>query len=143
MIGGVGGHAGLFSTANDLAKMMQMLLNWGSYGGEQYFTPETVREYTDCQFCEENRRGAGFDKPVTDGGPGPTCECVSFASFGHSGFTGTIAWADPEEELVYVFLSNRIYPDANNKKLVELNIRTDIMQAIYDALPQVDTISQK
>ncbi len=143
MMGGVAGHAGLFSNANDLAKLMQMLLNWGDYGDRKYFEYGTVKEFTDCQFCEENRRGAGFDKPVTDGGPGPTCQCVSFASFGHSGFTGTIAWADPEEQLIYVFLSNRVYPDANNKKLVEMDIRTDIMQVIYDALPKKDSVSQK
>ncbi len=135
LLGGVAGHAGLFSSANDLAKLMQMLNNWGEYGGKRYLDESLVKEYTDCQFCEENRRGAGFDKPVTDGGSGPTCTCVSYASFGHTGFTGTIAWADPNENLVYIFLSNRVYPDASNKKLIELNIRTDIQQAIYDAIP--------
>jgi len=141
MLGGVAGHAGLFSNANDLAKMMQMLLNWGEYGGKRYLTEHTVKEFTDCQYCEDNRRGAGFDKPVKDGGPGPTCECVSFDSFGHSGFTGTLAWADPEEEIVYIFLSNRVYPDASNKKLIEMDIRTDIMEAIYAALPNKDSLS--
>ena len=141
MLGGVDGHAGLFSNANDLAKMMQMLLNWGEYGGKRYLTEHTVKEFTDCQYCEDNRRGAGFDKPVKDGGPGPTCECVSFDSFGHSGFTGTLAWADPEEEIVYIFLSNRVYPDASNKKLIEMDIRTDIMEAIYAALPNKDSLS--
>lgn len=144
LMGGVAGHAGVFSSANDLAKLMQMLVNWGSYGGETYLSEQVVKEYTACQFCEENRRGAGFDKPNPDGGPGPTCTCVSYASFGHSGFTGTIAWADPEENLVYIFLSNRVYPDAGNKKLLELNIRTDIQQVIYDALPmkQDDSLSK-
>ena len=136
MMGGVGGHAGLFSTANDLAKLMQMYMNYGYYGGERFLKEGTVKEYTKCQFCSDpssdNRRGAGFDKPVRDGGPGPTCECVSYASFGHTGFTGTIAWADPEENIVFVFLSNRVYPNANNKKLIRMGIRTEIMQAIYD-----------
>lgn len=136
MMGGVGGHAGLFSTANDLAKLMQMYMNYGYYGGERFLKEGTVKEYTKCQFCSDpssdNRRGAGFDKPVRDGGPGPTCECISYASFGHTGFTGTIAWADPQENIVFVFLSNRVYPNANNKKLIRMGIRTEIMQAIYD-----------
>lgn len=136
MLGGVGGHAGLFSNANDLAKLMQMYLNNGTYGGHQYIKDTTLKEFTKCQFCvdDENRRAAGFDKPVMDGGGGPTCNCVSYLSFGHSGFTGTIAWADPEKEIVYIFLSNRIYPDAENKNLLKMNIRTDIQQVIYDAI---------
>ncbi len=136
MMGGVGGHAGLFSNANDLAKIMQMFMD-GSYGNVQYLSDSVVHEYTKCMYCIddriENRRGLGFDKPVTDGEGGPTCQCVSLASFGHTGFTGTIGWADPEANLVYIFLSNRVYPDAQNKKLISLNIRTDIMQVIYDA----------
>lgn len=142
MLGGVGGHAGLFSNANDLGKLMQMYLQNGNYGGQAYLKEKVVQEYTDCQFCEdsfpqspkENRRGAGFDKPQFHGEPGPTCDCISFESFGHSGFTGTYAWADPEEDLVYIFLSNRIYPDASNGKLVELNIRTRIQEKIYEAV---------
>ena len=139
MLGGVSGHAGVFSNANDLAIMMQMLVNGGEYGGEQFLHPKTIEEFTRCQFCkdddsEDNRRGAGFDKPVRDGDGGPTCDCVSLESFGHSGFTGTITWADPEEEVVYVFLSNRVYPNAQNKKLIKMGIRTDIQQVIYDAI---------
>lgn len=142
MLGGVGGHAGLFSTANDLAKLMQMYLNEGVYGGIRYLEPEVLEEYKKCQFCkgeipkdkEENRRGAGFDKPALYGEPGPTCDCVSYASFGHSGFTGTYAWADPAEKVVYIFLSNRIYPDASNTKLVSMNIRTRIQEEIYTAI---------
>ena len=136
MLGGVGGHAGLFSNANDLAKLMQMYLNNGVYGDRRYIQDTTVKEFTKCQYCvdDENRRAAGFDKPVQDAEGGPTCSCVSYLSFGHSGFTGTIAWADPEEEVVYIFLSNRIYPNAENKKLLHLNIRTDIQQVIYDAI---------
>ncbi len=133
MLGGVGGHAGVFSNANDLAKLMQLYLNKGTYGGVQYIKDTTVNEYIKCQFCKDNRRAAGFDKPSKDG-DGPTCSCVSYLSFGHSGFTGTIAWADPEDEIVYIFLSNRVYPDAENNKLLKMNIRTDIQEVIYNAL---------
>jgi len=136
MQGGVSGHAGLFSNANDLAKLMQMYLQNGEYAGEQYLSKEVVNEFTKCQFPNnDNRRGAGFDKPVLEGEEGgTTCQCVSLSSFGHSGFTGTLAWADPSTDLVYVFLSNRIHPDANNKKLLNMDVRTEIMQVIYDSL---------
>lgn len=136
MMGGVAGHAGLFSNANDLAKLMQMYLQYGEYGGKRYISREVVDEFIRCQFCENNnRRGAGFDKPEPDASKdGPTCKCVSYMSFGHSGFTGTYAWADPENGLVYIFLSNRIYPDAENKKLIKMGIRTRIQQVIYDAV---------
>ena len=119
MLGGVGGHAGVFSNANDMGKLMQMYLNKGFYGGKRYISEKTLNEYIKCQFCDEsdNRRAAGFDKPMMEGG-GPTCNCVSFDSFGHSGFTGTLVWADPVEQVVYVFMSNRIHPDAENKKLL-------------------------
>ena len=136
--GGVGGHAGVFSNAEDLAAIMQMLINKGTYGGERLLSEAVVEEYTRCQFCDseldEERRGAGFDKPVIPDGPGPTCKCVSFESFGHSGFTGTIAWADPVEDIVYVFLSNRVYPSAENKKLAKMDIRTNIQEEIYRVL---------
>ncbi len=142
MLGGVGGHAGLFSNANDLGKLMQVYLDGGKYAGKNYLSAEVISEYAKCQFCkdsiprdkEENRRGAGFDKPAFHGNPGPTCDCISFNSFGHSGFTGTYAWVDPDHDLVYVFLSNRVYPDANNKKLLSLNIRTRIQEKIYEAI---------
>lgn len=135
MMGGVAGHAGLFSNANDLAKLMQMFLQKGHYGGVDFIQPATVDLFTSCQFCVDNnnRRGVGFDKPQLSGA-GPTCGCVSMLSFGHTGFTGTIAWADPEEEIVYVFLSNRVHPDAENKKLISMNTRSKVQQVIYDAL---------
>jgi beta-glucosidase-like glycosyl hydrolase/CubicO group peptidase (beta-lactamase class C family) len=134
LLGGVAGHAGLFSNANDLAKLMQMYMQKGEYAGIQYFDSVTVNEFTRCQHCDEdNRRGIGFDKPQLEG-PGPTCGCVSSNSFGHSGFTGTLAWADPDEGIVYVFLSNRVYPDANNRKLLTLSTRTRIQKVIYDAI---------
>ncbi len=136
MLGGVSGHAGLFSNALDVAILMQLFLNDGSYGGTHYFDKNTIREFTRVQYYElDNRRGLGFDKPALHNDePGPACESASPLSFGHSGFTGTIAWADPMENLVYVFLSNRTYPDINNRKLVRENIRTNIQQAIYDAI---------
>jgi len=135
MLGGVAGHAGLFSNANDLGKLMQMYMNYGVYGGQRFIQESTVKDYVRCQFCKDgNRRGAGFDKPTIDGKGGSSCNCVSFLSFGHTGFTGTIAWADPDEDLVYVFLSNRTFPDPENKKLANMNIRTDIQQVIYDAI---------
>jgi beta-N-acetylhexosaminidase len=141
MLGGVGGHAGIFSNANDLAKLMQMYLNGGTYGGVRYIKDTTLNEFTKCQFCyegKENRRAAGFDKPFLQGHGGPTCDGISQRSFGHTGFTGTMAWADPEEDIVYIFLSNRVYPDADNKKLLKMNIRTNIQQVIYDAIKKGD-----
>ncbi|MCF6128837.1 serine hydrolase [Flavobacterium sp. AS60] len=132
---GVAGHAGIFSNAMDIAKMMQMYLQKGNYGGIQYFSEATFNDFNTCWFCGEgNRRGLGFDKPQISGG-GPTCGCVSMSSFGHTGFTGTIAWADPEMEIVYVFLSNRTYPDSNlPNKLSKENIREDIQKVIQDAI---------
>ena len=136
MLGGVGGHAGLFSNANDLAIMMQMYLQMGEYGENRFFKSKTIKEYTKCQFCQEdNRRGAGFDKPaLPEQEGGSTCKCISYLSFGHSGFTGTLAWADPVEQIVYIFLSNRIHPDASNTKLLDMDVRTNIMQVIYDQI---------
>ncbi len=136
MMDGVGGHAGLFSNATDLAALMQMLLNYGEYGGKRYLSEAVIKEFTRCQFCEnDNRRGLGFDKPQMDySKTGPTCKCVSSLSFGHTGFTGTIAWVDPDQKLIYVFLSNRVYPDAENKKINTLATRVEIQEAIYDLL---------
>ncbi|HMB61449.1 MAG TPA: serine hydrolase, partial [Eudoraea sp.] len=134
MQGGVGGHAGLFSNANDVAKMMQMYLQGGYYGGERFLDERTVEKFNKCYFCNnEVRRGVGFDKPQLKD-KGPTCGCVSRKSFGHSGFTGTYTWADPDEEIVYVFLSNRTYPSATNRLLIKSGLRTRIQQAIYDSL---------
>lgn len=134
MLGGIGGHAGLFSNANDVAKIMQMYLNGGSYGGKQYFRKETLEEFNTCYYCHKNvRRGIGFDKPQL-GDVGPTCGCISMTSFGHSGFTGTFTWADPEQEIIYVFLSNRTFPDAANRKLISSDIRSEIQKVIYEAI---------
>ncbi|WP_445737563.1 glycoside hydrolase family 3 N-terminal domain-containing protein [Mariniflexile sp.] len=134
MQNGVGGHAGIFSNANDVAKIMQMYLQKGFYGGKRYFKAETLDKFNTCYFCANgNRRGVGFDKPQL-GDDGPTCGCVSLNSFGHSGFTGTYAWADPEKEIVYVFLANRTYPKAVSNLLLKENIRTDIQRLIYEAI---------
>ena len=134
MQNGVGGHAGIFSNANDVAKLMQLYLQKGYYGGKRYFKPETIDTFNTCYFCEsDNRRGIGFDKPQL-GDAGPTCGCISMTSFGHSGFTGTYAWADPEEEIVYIFLANRTYPKADSNLLLKENIRTDIQRMIYEAI---------
>ena len=116
---------------------MQMYLQDGQYANEKYLSKQVVRKFTSCQYCnDDNRRGAGFDKPVLEGQEGgSTClDCVSSSSFGHSGFTGTLVWADPETQIIYVFLSNRIHPDATNRKLLDMNVRTDIMQVIFDSL---------
>ncbi len=131
-LGGVGGHAGLFSNALDLGQLMYSLINNGEYGGVQYVKPEIIKAFTKCQYCPTNRRGAGFDKPVRSLNGGPTCSQVSLSSFGHSGFTGTYTWADPEHDIVYVFLSNRSYPNDQNWKIVKQNIRTRIQDVIYN-----------
>lgn len=145
MLGGVAGHAGLFSDASDLAVLMQMLLWKGEYGGRRYISKATVEEFTRVQFpLNHNRRGLGFDKPALDRNQeGPCSGDASPQSFGHSGFTGTFVWADPAEQLVYVFLSNRVYPDAENSKLVKLGIRTNIQQVIYSAIRKSKVLPHK
>jgi beta-N-acetylhexosaminidase len=136
MEGGVGGHAGIFSNSMDIAKIMQMYLQKGSYGNQRYFSEKTFTDFNTCYFCiEGNRRGIGFDKPQQPGMAGPTCGCASLTSFGHTGFTGTMTWADPETEIVYVFLSNRTFPGTNaTNTLSKENIREDIQRVIYDAI---------
>lgn len=136
MLNGISGHAGLFGNANDLAKLMQMYLQKGYYGGKRYIQEQTLQTWTSYPFsAEENsRRGIGFDKPDRKKAGISAAPSASAASFGHSGFTGTYTWIDPEHQLVYVFLSNRVYPTRNNSKLSDLNIRTNINQVIYDAI---------
>jgi len=138
LLGGVSGHAGLFSNANDLAKYAQMLLNGGQYGGDRYFKERTVKLFTRTYFKRtQNRRALGFDKPaLKPDEPGPTCPSASVESYGHSGFTGTYLWIDPASQSIYIFLSNRSYPDQSNNKLVDLNIRTEIQQVFYDVFEQ-------
>ena len=135
MLGGVGGHAGLFANANDVAKMMQLYLQKGYYGGKQYFKEETFDKFNKRYYSDKKvRRGLGFDKPQLDPEIKATCGCVSDESFGHSGFTGAYTWADPESEILYVFLSNRVFPTMENTGLVDEDIRTKIQQIIQDAI---------
>ena len=139
MMRGVSGHAGLFANANDLAKLMQMYLDMGVYGGRRYIKEETLREWSRTQFPElGNRRALGFDKPNLEyaGVNNNTAKDASAASFGHTGFTGTFAWMDPESGLLYIFLSNRVNPTRDNTRLYRLNTRTQIQQAIYDAMEE-------
>lgn len=136
MMGGVSGHAGLFSTANDMAILMQMHLQNGTYGGVEYFKPETVAEFTRAHYTS-SRRGLGWDKPQL-GGSSPTSDLCSFNTFGHTGFTGTCAWADPKYNIVLVFLSNRTYPNAENRKLITQNIRTKIQDVIYQSIVDIN-----
>ena len=137
LLGGVSGNAGLFATALDMAKYMQMLLQKGTYDGTQYFKPSTVDEFIKIQYPDNNnRRGLGFDKPIIrndtlnikEAYPAPQ---VSSQSFGHSGFTGTFVWADPKNELVFIFLSNRVYPSRNNTNIYNLNVRPKLQQVFY------------
>lgn len=137
MQGGVGGHAGLFANANDVAKMMQMYLQKGYYGGIRYFKASTFNKFNKRYFEDkEVRRGLGFDKPQLNPDIQATCGCVSDESFGHSGFTGTYTWADPKSGLVYVFLSNRVYPTMENRGLVKEDIRTETQRLIQEAILQ-------
>ncbi|WP_436517953.1 serine hydrolase domain-containing protein [Ekhidna sp. To15] len=131
VFGGVAGHAGLFSNAKDLAKMMYMFMNDGFYGGRHYLSKATIEQLNERYF-KNNRRGLGWDKK--DGKKDSASSLASDRSYGHTGFTGTMVWADPEADLIYVFLSNRIYPDANNWKLMELNTRTHIHDVLYQSL---------
>ena len=135
MQGGIGGHAGLLSNANDVAKIMQMYLQKGYYGGKRYFESKTIDKFNKRYYEDEHvRKGIGFDKPQLNEKVKATCGCVSDKSFGHSGFTGTYTWADPETEIIYVFLSNRVYPTMDNLDMVKYNIRTEIQQYIQDAI---------
>ncbi|MBN2863631.1 MAG: serine hydrolase [Bacteroidales bacterium] len=140
MLGGISGHAGLFSTANDLMKLVEMYRRMGSYGGEQIIAKEVLERYTQVQFPEnENRRGLGFDKPVLNNSEVPpkdsnTAKSASPSSFGHTGYTGTYIWIDPEYELSFIFLSNRVHPSRENNLISALNIRSGVLQALYDSI---------
>lgn len=135
MLGGVSGHAGLFSNANDVAKIMQMYLQKGFYGGQRFLRSSTIDKFNKRYFEDKKvRRGLGFDKPQLNPDVEATCGCVSDKSFGHSGFTGAYTWADPESEIVYVFLSNRVYPTMENRGLVKENIRTEIQRLIQESI---------
>ncbi|WP_299669764.1 serine hydrolase [uncultured Polaribacter sp.] len=140
LLGGISGNAGLFGSSLDLAKIMQMYANYGIYDGKRYISESTLRAFTRIQYPEnENRRGLGFDKPLIDNAqlsiqeayPAPE---VSPESFGHSGFTGTFVWADPKEDLIFIFLSNRVYPSRKNRNIYNLNIRPKLQQVFYKAI---------
>jgi beta-N-acetylhexosaminidase len=139
ILGGISGHAGLFGTINDAAKLMQMYLNYGEYGGDRFISEATLKDWTSRHFeANGNRRGYGFDKPylhnnsnkLNDAYPSPLC---SDQSFGHTGYTGTFAWADPVNGLLFLFFSNRVYPTRENNKLTQLNLRVLLQQAVYQA----------
>lgn len=137
LLGGIGGQAGLFSNAQDLAVLMQMLLNRGHYGGTRYLNAKTVGRFTSRH--PNSHRGLGFDmqKPVPTPGKGMVCQSADPTTFGHTGFTGTCAWADPKNDVIFIFLSNRIYPTAKNKKINIYRVRQHIQQALYEALQLV------
>lgn len=135
MMGGIAGHAGLFGNATDLATLMQMLLNNGKIFGKNFLDSAVIQEFTRCRFCSKNRRGLCFEKPAPDKTmESPVPACCHPESFGHYGFTGTMAWADPKENLVVVFLSNRVYPDAKENKLAKSGIRGKVLQIFYNAV---------
>ncbi|MES2621150.1 MAG: glycoside hydrolase family 3 N-terminal domain-containing protein [Bacteroidota bacterium] len=134
MYGGVAGHAGVFGNAFDLAALFQMLLNDGVYNGRRFLDSTTIKLFTSRQ-SKISRRGFGFDKPEPDvSKPSPCYDGVPLSVFGHTGFSGTCVWSDPENNLTYIFLSNRVYPNAENNQLVKMNIRTDLQEVIYKAL---------
>jgi CubicO group peptidase (beta-lactamase class C family) len=121
-------------------KLMEMYRRMGNYGGEQLISSDIMKEYTRCQFPEnKNRRGLGFDKPLVNNSElkqedtYPTHSAPP-SSFGHSGYTGTFVWMDPDNELTYIFFCNRVYPTRNNNLVTNMNLRTEILQAIYDSL---------
>jgi len=138
MLGGISGNAGLFGNANDLAKLLQMYLNGGSYGSDRFIDSTTLDIFTSWyNVGTDNRRGLGFDRPVCDEpDEGPVCDDASALSFGHTGFTGTLAWVDPAYDLVYVFLSNRVHPNQSNNLIIDMNVRTEVQQVIYDSIIQ-------
>ncbi|MBS1646804.1 MAG: serine hydrolase [Bacteroidetes bacterium] len=144
LLGGVGGHAGLFANASNLAILMNMYMNEGFYAGVQWLNKKTVKEFTQaCLYCPKNRRGLCFDKPETaPNKESPVAATCSALSFGHTGFTGTMVWADPKNGLVYVFLSNRVYPDAGENKLAKSGIRTQIQKLLYEAVNKAQPLSQ-
>jgi CubicO group peptidase (beta-lactamase class C family) len=138
MFGGVAGHAGLFSNAHDLAAIMQMILDEGVYNGKRYLKPETVRYFTKAPFAasNDNRRGIGFDKlPINKKGTCTASKSGSMEGYGHTGFTGTFVWADPANDMIIIFLSNRVYPDAEPNMLVRTGIRTALHDILYEAYP--------
>ncbi|MDR2887566.1 MAG: serine hydrolase [Bacteroidales bacterium] len=140
MLGGISGHAGLFATSNDLMKLMELYRRMGNYGGQQIISEDIMRQYTAVQYAgNKNRRGLGFDKPALDNHRLPDsevypCRSAAPSSFGHTGYTGTFAWVDPDAEISVIFLSNRVYPTRSNNLISDLKIRGSILQAVYDSI---------
>ena len=139
VFGGVAGNAGLFASANDLAKLVQMYVQYGTYGGKQYLKKSTIETFNKVQYPPANRRALGFDKPLIDNQKydkekAYPCQSATPESFGHSGFTGTFFWADPTNGLIYIFLSNRVYPTRANNQISDLNVRTGILQVMYEEI---------
>ena len=134
---GVSGHAGLFSNVEDLARVWQMLLNRGTLDGKIYLEPATIELFTSYQFPQnENRRGLGFDKPLLEYDPviSSISAYASVYSYGHTGFTGPIVWADPLNDFLFIFLTNRVYPSRENKAIYDLNLRPELHQLFYQYL---------
>ena len=141
MLGGVSGHAGLFANARDVAIIMQMLMNGGRYGGVQVLQPATIATFAQ-RHPDGTRRGLGFDMRQLDASKWINLPAdASESAFGHTGFTGTCAWVDPEQQLVYVFLSNRTYPSMNNYRLNKLRTRRRILSTVYEAIRTYPYIS--
>ena len=135
MMGGIGAHAGIFTNANDLAKIFQMYLQKGKYGGKQYISASTLELFTKQAYPHSrNRRALGFDRPAKKAKKSSVCAFATQKSFGHTGFTGTIAWADPEYDFVFILLSNRIHPDIENRKFIDMNIRPKVQEIFYEAI---------
>ena len=135
MLGGISGHAGLFSNAYEVAIVLQAMIQKGSYNNKRLFSENSFNTFNYCYYCEnDNRSGVGFDKPQVEGKHGSTFGGVSMNSFGHYGYTGSIAWADPDEEIIFIFLSNRTYPTRENTLLQTSNIRTRAQEIVYKSL---------
>ena len=135
MLGGISGHAGLFSNAYEVAIVLQAMIQKGSYNNQRLFSENSFNTFNYCYYCDnDNRSGVGFDKPQVEGKHGSTFGGVSMNSFGHYGYTGSIAWADPDEELIFIFLSNRTYPTRENTLLQTSNIRTRAQEIVYKSL---------
>lgn len=133
LLGGVSGHAGLFGSANDLAKLVQLYLWQGRYGGQQLIRPETIAEYTACQFCPDNRRALGFDKPEPKNPALNAARGASPRSYGHTGFTGTYFWVEPDLDLFVILFTNRVNPTRRNGKLGELGVRSALLQLAIES----------
>jgi len=133
MLGGVSGHAGLFSSASDLVKLFEMNLEKGSIHQLKFFSEETINAFTNS-ISSKSDRALGWDKLPADGESNYISASVSPSSYGHSGYTGTLVWADPEKELVFIFLSNRVHPSASNNKINALKIRRKVMDVVYKSI---------